>query len=549
MPRLHFTSSAHSAGGRPGQTNDDAYLVRELSDGLFLAAVADGVGSAEAGGEAARRAVEMFTDYFAARPAAWTPRRALTEFVHRINRQLVQESRARFDQAELVTTFCACVIAGCRLYGVTLGDSPAYLFRDGHDQRLTEPHTSPHPGQAHVITQALGLNDDLSPHFFEIDLKPGDRVMLCTDGVSACLPPHELTRLINRDAAARSFVVTAQEAAKDQRDDATAVVIDFTGLDEAVAPGQVLEVAPSLAPGDLYPDGRLIRPLDASRRVWLAMGPGSQVVLKFPPTEAADDEVRAEAFLREAWQAARVDNDEFVRARVPSTPVLRYYIQDYIDAPTLRELLRDGPIPVEGALALGKFLARAAQHLARRDLAHGDLKPENILVLRPSGSWDFRLIDLGSAAGLFSVTSRAGTPSYLAPERFHGAPLSERTEIFTIGVILHEALTGRLPFGHIERYQTPRFTHSPKSASTYNLAVPAWLDSVIQRALSPRPEERYVHYSEVAHDLTNPKQVKPFHHPDAPLIERHPVGFYRALCVLLLLLNLLQLWLHHEPKP
>ena len=105
-----------------------------------------------------------------------------------------------------------------------------------------------------------------------------------------------------------------------------------------------------------------------------------------------------------------------------------------------------GRLAVEDACELAQFLLRTGQFLVRHDLAHGDIKPENILVLRDAAdATQFRLLDLGSAAELFSVTSRAGTASYLAPERFRGGALSERTEIFAIGVTLYEALTGTYP--------------------------------------------------------------------------------------------------------
>ena len=180
-----------------------------------------------------------------------------------------------------------------------------------------------------------------------------------------------------------------------------------------------------------------------------------------------------------------------MRARVPTEPAQRYYVQDYIEAPTLRSVLRNRTLPVEGVIALGKFLSRTAQILVRHRLAPGDLKPEYILVLRSGDPWEFRLIDLGTAAAMFSTTSRAGTASYLAPERFQNAPVSERTEVFTIGVILYEALAGRLPFGEIERFQSPRFNSAPKPVSRFNVAVPYWLDSIVQRAIAPITRERY----------------------------------------------------------
>lgn len=562
MPRLHLHHTVHSAPGHASRNNEDAALFRAFRDETTLALVADGVGSARAGGEAARRAVEMMADYFSARTPAWSPRRALAEFIPRINRQLLQESLARFGSPELVTTLAVAVIAGPRAYLATLGDSPIYLHRAGRLVLLTEPHHSTLPGQKDALTQALGLTTEPAPFFHELELSPGDRLLLCSDGVAVPLGDAELDRLLSRSAAARTLVSAAQDPElpvnreRSLPDDATAVVLEITGRDDSASPGQTLEIVASLKAGDPFPDGTLLRPLDAdARRVWLAQpdSPDAQpVVLKFPAVEAIGDDARADGFLREAWQAARLSAPEFVRARVPSAPVLRYYVQDYINAPTLRTVLRDGPLPVEHALALGAFLARAAQHLVRLDLAHGDIKPDNILVLRdpssPSAAWDFRLIDLGSAIELYSLASRAGTASYLAPERFGGTPISERTELYAIGATLYECLTRRLPYGEIERFQTPSFGTPPKPPSTHNPAVPAWLDALLLRSLSASPEERYAHYSEFAHDLAHPRSIKPFHSADAPLLERDPVRFYKLLCIILIILNLTQLFLHtHHP--
>ena len=187
------------------------------------------------------------------------------------------------------------------------------------------------------------------------------------------------------------------------------------------------------------------------------------------------------------------------------------------------------------------MLCSAGQHLLGLDLVHGDLKPENVLVISDYAKLRFKLIDFGSAAEIFSVTSRAGTASYLAPERFHGEPISERTEIFAIGVTLYEALTRTFPFGEIERFQTPAF-HAPKRPSLLNANIPPWLDHVIQRALSVEPARRYRHFSELAFDLVHPDRVEPFFQKGASLIERDPLVFYRtgfwlllAACIALIL--------------
>ena len=82
-----------------------------------------------------------------------------------------------------------------------------------------------------------------------------------------------------------------------------------------------------------------------------------------------------------------------------------------------------------------------SQFLTKLDLVHGDIKPENIIVTKRKEKLVFKMVDFGSITEAYSDVSRAGTPSYLAPERFNQAPITEQTEIYAIGVTLYETLT------------------------------------------------------------------------------------------------------------
>src|SRR5215210_3268970 len=210
---------------------------------------------------------------------------------------------------------------------------------------------------------------------------------------------------------------------------------------------------------------------------------------------------------------------------------------EFIEAPGLGVLLRSRRLAGDGAIAPGKFLPMASQFMLRFDLVHGDIKPENILVLSGYDSIHFKLVDFGSATELFSITSRAGTASYLAPERFHEAPISERTEVYSIGVTLFEVLTQALPYGEIERFQTPHF-HTPKRPGALNPNLPPWLESVLLRAVAVEPERSYQNFSEMLFDLEHPEKVEPFHRKDAPLLERDPLRFYKTSFFALLALTL-----------
>ena len=116
---------------------------------------------------------------------------------------------------------------------------------------------------------------------------------------------------------------------------------------------------------------------------------------------------------------------------------------------------------------------------------------------------------------------------------------SERTELFAIGVTLYEALTGTYPYGEIERFQTPRFDSQPRRVVRLNPLVPDWLDSIILRAIESDTERRYQNFSEISYALAHPAQVVPHHPKDSPLLERNPVQFYKLLCCVLFVVNLI----------
>ena len=123
----------------------------------------------------------------------------------------------------------------------------------------------------------------------------------------------------------------------------------------------------------------------------------------------------------------------------------------------------------------------------------------------------------------------------MAPERFRGGTVTERTEIFSIGATLYETLTGRPPYGQIERFQIPvhgRVTRPSK----LNPHVPPWLDGMILKCLSLQPEKRYQCYSELLFALTHPEEVLPFSEMGEPWLEQNPLLFYKTACGLLLII-------------
>lgn len=538
---LHVTTA--SIPGTGHTVSDDACAHR-VHDGVLVAAVADGVGSARAGREAAQSATRRLVDNFEARPTSWTLDRALVEFTTQINRQLCEEAVHRYgSEGALACTLAAVALSGDMMWGVNLGDTEVFLLRGGELRPLSERHALTGPEQTHILTRGLGLEPVVTPHLFSWRVAAGDRVLICTDGVTKPLTRERLATLLGKNPDATSLVRTIEAP----EDDATALVIEIiappaAGAAPTTAPA--LTVPDALQAGQDYAGHTLLKAFDPDARVWLAKRhhDGVRCVLKFAPIDARHDERIRTLFSNEITSARRLQSRFFPAAEIPPGDPVSCYSLAYIEAPTLRECLAERPLVTEEVIALGRFLAAAAQFLLSHDLVHGDVKPENILVVRRGIAAEFLLLDFGSVAPLFAPPSRAGTASYIAPERFQGAPHSERTEIYGIGVTLFEAATRAYPYGEIERFQNPRF-NTPRRPAKLNPTLPDWLEAILLRSVAAAPAQRYQNYSQLTFDLEHPDKVEPFFAPDTPLLERNPLLVWQLLAALLAALNLLQFFL------
>ncbi|SFP54714.1 bifunctional protein-serine/threonine kinase/phosphatase [Hydrogenimonas thermophila] len=539
MKSQMFSVSSFGLAKGKELVSEDFAAVKVIDD-LCIGIVCDGVGSARAGGKAARRVVNYLMNNFKTRPRSWSIEKSLRHFINNINSILYREGIDEYERPEYVTTLSIVVIDANRLYGANVGDSPIYLYRNSHLQQISFDHVSDEPGMEHVLMQAIGLSESVDPYFFENNLEVGDILLLTSDGLQKVLENREVENRLKFGAS--TLIKTASKKVNDDLpDDTTAVVIEIKGESKHRKLKKIELPIPRTLKKDEIIDGyRLLKPLIQNDRTWLAEKKGVKYVLKFPPVEAIEDEQYLDLFVKEAWNASRLKAGFFPKAVIPKNRTQRYYVMEYLEGVTLKELIAKKALPVEDAIQLGKFLLHACSFLLKYDLVHGDIKPENIIVLKRHGKRVYKLIDFGSIVEVFSIATRAGTPSYLAPERFTGEPISEQTEIFAIGVTLYESLTKKFPYGEIEPFQTPTFK-TPKPVRTYNKAVPAWLESVVMRAIERDKDRRYEVYSEMEYELTHPEKVKPYYPKDISLFEKEPIKVYRWLFIGSFLINILLL--------
>jgi len=516
---------------------DDYYIVKTIGN-LTVAIVCDGVGSAMQGALAAKRVSNYLITNFKNRPITWSIEKSIKSFITSINSILFQESMTNYESPELVTTLCIVVIEGNRLYGANVGDSRVYLNRDDSLTQLSNDHAMSEEGFENVLTQAIGIQKDLDIYYFENILQKNDKLLICSDGLYTLFNDDILKKSLN--IGANALVKKASFSVKDELpDDTTAVIIEIIEENQVqILKNLELEIPQSLVKGQDIDGYILKKSLIQNNRTWLCNKKGKNYVLKFAPLEAIDDEIALDLYVKEAWNSKRLKAGFFPKAVIPKNRTKRYYVMEAINGVNLKTYLKKRKLYVDDAILLVKTLLNMAQYLLKYDLVHADIKPENIMIIKRDDKHIFKIIDFGSMCEIYSLDSKAGTPSYLAPQRFENESINESSEIFSIGVTLYESLTSKFPYGEIEPFTNPEFKlkNMPKDL---NNNIPLWLESVILRAISVDSNLRYNHYSEMLFELENSNKVKPFYDKSKPLIQTNPLFVYKSSFYFMIFLNMI----------
>jgi len=230
------------------------------------------------------------------------------------------------------------------------------------------------------------------------------------------------------------------------------------------------------------------------------------VALKFLPADiAADDPARAR-FLNEARAAASLDHSNICRVwdidEVDGRP---FIVMSFVDGATLRDRLAGGPLPVEAALRVAIEVADGLADAHARGVVHRDIKPSNILIGSDDRArvTDFGLALLADATRITGEGLAVGTPLYMAPEQIGGADVDRRADIWALGAVLHEMLTGRPPF--VAEYREALFyaiLHTdPPPVSALRPDAPPELDLIVAKALARDPAARYADATGMLRDL------------------------------------------------
>jgi beta-lactam-binding protein with PASTA domain/predicted Ser/Thr protein kinase len=231
--------------------------------------------------------------------------------------------------------------------------------------------------------------------------------------------------------------------------------------------------------------------------VWLAEDTelDRNVAIKLLHDRFAQDQEFVQRFQREAQSAAGLQHPNVVGVFDRGSFRDTYFIaMEYVDGPSLKDLVKGG-MGTKDAIDFTRQILKAARFAHRKGIIHRDLKPQNVLI---DDEGRARVADFGIARGgensdITATGSVMGTAQYLSPEQAQGKPTTPRSDIYSIGVILYEALTGRVPFegDSAVAVALKQVSEAPRRPSAINPDIPPALDAVVMRALAKDPEARF----------------------------------------------------------
>ena len=565
MPKILSVESANlcRAGGKA--QNEDACGIR-IPEGQLLttkgiaAAIADGMSGSDAGREASQACVQGFLNDYFSTPESWAVKTSAHKILSALNHWLHGNGQRKYQSHKgMVTTLSAIVFKSNTAYIFHIGDTRIYRLRDNEFKLLTHDHRLQVSDEKSLLTRAMGIDVRLDIDYRKEPLEVGDIFLMITDGVYEYINDNTLVKLVTQNddlkKAAQRILDTAVD--NNTHDNITCQLIKVTSLpgkneEEFYQSLTKLPFPPPLEP-DMILDGyKILRHMFSNKRteVYLAQDTenGQRVILKAPSVNYDDDAEYISRFLHEEWAGRRISNPHVMKVlEIKRKRTALYYIAEHIEGRTLRQWMEDEPRP--NIHTVRDFITQIAAGLRafhRLEMIHQDLKPENIII---DTHGTLKIIDFGSTkiSGIDEITTPItvnnllGTINYTAPEYHTGSSGSNRSDIFSLGVIAYELLTGQLPYGkELSARNIRRVTYRP--IKHFNPEVPLWVDKAIEKSVQLNPDYRYERLSEFTAALSKPDRTI-VNDEFIPLLKRNPAKTWRTLTIIMLVINLYLLYL------
>ncbi len=248
---------------------------------------------------------------------------------------------------------------------------------------------------------------------------------------------------------------------------------------------------------------------------------GQQVAIKVPHPEVESDPTLFDRFRREEEIGTRIHHPGVMKVFANPERSQVYMVMEWLDGRLLRQVLNEEKkLPVARAVKLTVGICAALEHVHANGVVHRDLKPENIMV---GADDEIHLIDFGIAGSAGSrrltfanLSQSMGTPDYISPEQVRGKRGDARSDIYAMGVMLYEMLTGVVPFSGPNPFavMNARLLNQPVAPRELEPSITPQLQEIVYRAMEREPKNRYASAREMAHDLLHQDEVGVAARPD-----------------------------------
>ena len=502
-----------------------------------IAVLADGVGGQGHGEIASRLAVDTILQTFREAREGLAPTQILSQTVDAANLAVYDRNVESRGQTRMATTIAIAIFRNNQVTVGNVGDSRVYLIQKGVLRQLSTDHSyvgmqrkfglisereALASEQRSILTRSIGQEPVTRVDCDEATVTKGDFVVLCCDGLYTCVSDPEISDIVCRVApeeAARQLVALAEKRGAQDNISVQVVRVDRV---EAVsnyrgAPVYHEQTQPVVA-GEFYPgqvvDNRFEIAEVISRSgmavIYRARDreSGQDAAIKVPHMQYESDPGFFGRFQREEEIGRRLQHPfllRFIPVEQKSRP---YIVTEYLKGYTLAHLMTTvRPMPEADALKIGSRICDALDHMHQLNIIHRDLKPANIMLCYDG---TLRIMDFGIAKAIqgrrltfTGFTPAMGTPDYMAPEQVKGKRGDARTDVYSVGAILYEMLSGTSPFEGENPFviMNARLIGDPVAPRKLNPLLSANAEEIILHAMARQPHDRYQTIAEMKQEL------------------------------------------------